>query len=524
MNCKVLITTSGTGARLRELTKNTNKALIRIGKKPAISYIIEAYPKDTNFVVTLGYKGEQVKDFLELVYPEKEFTFVLIDKYEGAGASLGYSMLQTKINLQEPFIYHACDTIIEGLLVPSLKENWVIGASVKNFDQYTSFHISEDNLVTGFSKKKEGRLGDLAHVGLVGVRDYERYWRTLERLYRENPNNSSLNDTITLSEMIKEGVCIRGITSKIWLDIGNQESLNEARAKISDRFDNLDKVDESLFFFDSFVIKFFSNSEKVTNRVRRGEILGNLVPKTLEIRTNFYKYEYVNGDKYSEVVTPRDLGRFITWAQKNLWKPETEIRQADFKEVCKCFYELKTKERIEKFLEKNNLEDKSAIINNVSIPPIRDILTKIDFDWLSDGLQTGFHGDFILENILKTKKGYILLDWRQDFGGLLRGGDMYYDLAKFYHNLVVNHDLVSKNKFTINTNKDRIICKIERKNNLLESEKEFEKIIRANNLDMKKIEVLRALIWLNMSPLHHHPFGIFLFYFGKYHLWQALKK
>ena len=43
---KVLITASGLGSRLGNLTKFTNKGLVRIGKKPALSYIIESYPDD----------------------------------------------------------------------------------------------------------------------------------------------------------------------------------------------------------------------------------------------------------------------------------------------------------------------------------------------------------------------------------------------------------------------------------------------------------------------------------------------
>jgi NDP-sugar pyrophosphorylase family protein len=38
---KVLITTSGLGSRLGSLTNYTNKSLIRVADKPAISYIID---------------------------------------------------------------------------------------------------------------------------------------------------------------------------------------------------------------------------------------------------------------------------------------------------------------------------------------------------------------------------------------------------------------------------------------------------------------------------------------------------
>ena len=65
---KVLITTSGLGSRLGDITKYTNKALVKIGDKAAISHIIDMYD-DASFVITLGHFGSQVRQFLELTYP-----------------------------------------------------------------------------------------------------------------------------------------------------------------------------------------------------------------------------------------------------------------------------------------------------------------------------------------------------------------------------------------------------------------------------------------------------------------------
>ena len=75
---KVLITASGLGSRLGNLTKFTNKGLVRIGKKPALSYIIESYPDDVEFVVTLGHYGNQVEQFLSLAYPDKKLSLIHI--------------------------------------------------------------------------------------------------------------------------------------------------------------------------------------------------------------------------------------------------------------------------------------------------------------------------------------------------------------------------------------------------------------------------------------------------------------
>ena len=126
---KVLITTSGIGSRLGKLTDFTNKSLVRIGDKPAISHIIEYYPKDTSFIITLGHFGSYVKEFLKLAYPNRDFTFIKVDNFEGEGSSLGHSILQAKSELQCPFIFHASDTILtDSDTIPNLEHNWCAGA------------------------------------------------------------------------------------------------------------------------------------------------------------------------------------------------------------------------------------------------------------------------------------------------------------------------------------------------------------------------------------------------------------
>ncbi len=87
-NYKVLLTTSGLGSRLGNLTKFTNKGLVRVGDKPIISHIIESYPIDVEFVVTLGHYGSHVHQYLTLAHPERKIQFVEIDNYMGEGSSL----------------------------------------------------------------------------------------------------------------------------------------------------------------------------------------------------------------------------------------------------------------------------------------------------------------------------------------------------------------------------------------------------------------------------------------------------
>ncbi len=520
---KVLITTAGVGQRLGRITQFTNKALVRVGKKPALAYIIESYAEDVPIVIVTGHFADQVKDFVALAYPErKNIEFVAVDKYEGEGSSLGYSILAAKDRLQCPFIYHAADTIVLHP-VPKPDKNWIGGHKGEgDTTQYTSWQIIDDATLT-FGEK--GALDfDYLHIGLVGIKDYKKWWEILEDLYRADKNSETLNDCRVIVEMIRQKAPFDMVNFPVWYDVGNATSLHNAREKMPDKFDNLDKVDESIFLFDKFIIKFFANEKNITERVARGKLLAGLVPPIEGEAKNFYRYKFIPGSLYSRVATPQGFRKFLPWLKANLWKKTHEVDDAEFKKVCRDFYEAKTKDRVAKFLENNSISDEEHVINGEHVPSIKEMLQMVDFDHLANAEQYQFHGDLVLENILKTAEGYCLVDWRQNFGGLLRAGDIYYDLAKLNHNLTVNHDLVLSDAFTIKIAGNAIICDIMRKDGLVRCQEVLKDFIREEGLDERKVELLTPIIWLNMAPLHHHPFNLFLYYFGKLNLWRAIQK
>ena len=501
-NYKVIITTSGIGSRLGELTNYTNKSLIRIGKKPAISYIVEKYSNEIEIVVTLGYFGSHVKQFLNMTYPEKKFTFVEIDKYSGEGSSLAYSLLQAKELLQCPFIFHASDTLVfEEIKSPSV--NWLGFTYKEDSSQYRTLELNSNLKIYD-----KGDLNSNAiYIGLAGINDYELFWSYLEEEYNKNPSDVSLSDCHSISKMIDNSW--RTFEFKTWQDIGNVTSLKNARKHIQDKFEILDKNDESIFLFDDFVIKFFHDNNTCINRAKRGYKLSGLVPKILDSSDNFYKYEYCKGDLFSSVVNESNFEEFLDWSINNLWKEKNYSEK--FKDICYEFYFDKTVKRIGKFLKDNNLKDEETMINGILIPPVFEMIEKINKSDICNSMPYQFHGDYILDNIIKTTNGFKLIDWRQDFGGDLDNGDIYYDLAKLNHNLLFNHEIVNNGHFYVKKNGKEVICDILRSDNLTNCREILHNFINKSNFDLTKVKILTSLIWLNMSPLHDTKIGNFLF-------------
>ncbi len=516
----VLITTSGLGSRLGNLTQYTNKSLIVVGDKPVLAQIIDKYPLNTNFVITLGHFGEHIQEFLTLCYPEHNFVFVKVDPFDGPGSSLGYSILCARKFLQQPFIYHASDTLVLNSEIPEPKVNWVAGFKGNDATNYASFD-TKGNVLEKFHDKGMTEF-DYIHIGLIGINSYNQFWQELEKLISDNANHTELNDVSVINELLKKKLEFKVNIVSDWIDIGNANSLVLAKRKLGVISNVLEKPQESVSFLNQSVVKFFSDPNIVSGRVKRIEFLGETIPKLRIYGKNFYTYEYFPGELMADSTNPDLITSLLEWAKISLWsiKPTKPIDNID--SIVDFFYRAKSISRLNEFIESRSMRDETITINKKSIPPASELIVEANL-LLKQNIEIGrFHGDFILDNILVSNSGFKLIDWRQDFGGNFEFGDIYYDLAKLNHSLHINHGLVQNGNFFVSADNSEVQCGILRKDVHVEMEGNLQKFANKENLSWAKIQTLTALIWLNMATLHHHPFDKFLFYYGRYNLWRAL--
>lgn len=512
---KVIITTSGLGSRLGNQTKFTNKSLVRVGDKPSISHIIESYPEGTKFVVTLGHYGDHVRQFLTLTYPEKEIEYVDVDLYKGPGSSLGYSLLKCETSIDGPFVFHASDTILETNVLSENFENFVVGVKRKENSNYRTISHNKHNVLR---INEKGEIGyEYAYVGVCKVSNNEHFFNNLKKFVTDGRFGAELSDVHVINSMITDGENFQFVETGTWFDIGNTGELEKTRKIFKSSANVLDKANESIYFLGDEVVKFFHDKTTNSNRVRRAKMLEGFVPQITGHSDNFYKYKKVHGETLSHNINPRNFRELLNWANNELWK---EIETDGFNDKCKRFYKDKTLARINQYLD--GTQDKEEVINGEVVPPIEELIGLVDFDWLSDGTPSRFHGDFILENIINDGGKFTLIDWRQDFEGDIEVGDIYYDLAKLNHNLIVNHDIVNKNWFTTQYANDADKCEIFVSSTMINCREIYHKFLSEEGFDTKKIKVLTAIIWLNMAPLHEHPFNEFLFQFGKYNLFKEI--
>jgi choline kinase len=93
---KSLILAAGVSARLRPLTDNTPKCLLKIGGKTILERTVDnllAYNLDDIIIVT-GYLEDQIKSFVKRYYPKLNVTYIFNEQYDTTNNI--YSLWMTK--------------------------------------------------------------------------------------------------------------------------------------------------------------------------------------------------------------------------------------------------------------------------------------------------------------------------------------------------------------------------------------------------------------------------------------------
>lgn len=521
---KVLIASAGLGNRLEGITKNINKALVSINFKPAISHIIEKFPEDTEFVIPVGYKKELVTDFCNIAYPSRNFNFVDIDNYEGQGSGLGYSILECKSQLQCPFIFSSNDTIVTED-IPKPEFNW-IGYSKKSDPKiYRSIEIIDNKVSNLFGKGAETEA--YAYIGLSGIYDFQKFWSEMENGTEDG--SIEIGESFGLRALLSENIRPIEFT---WFDTGNLKKLQETREAFARNTDQdehitLEKEEEAIFFVNQKVIKFCVDDDFIANRVTRASKLYPFTPKVDDVKKNFYSYSWINGSVMSKSTDHSAFVEFLDWI-KDLWVEQklTKEQKVHFDNAALNFYKDKTYQRIQEYFKVSESYDTEESINGIQIPKITDLLDSIEWDDILPKKSTNFHGDLHFENILFNKhdNGYEfkLLDWRQDFGGNTEFGDIYYDLAKLNHGLIISHRNIHQELYKVTKQLSNVEFDFKLNYRNIEYQKIFYEWLKKESLNTEKVDIMTSLIFLNIAPLHHFPYNQLLYYLGKSSLFKFL--
>ena len=140
---KIVILCGGLGSRLGELTKKIPKPMVKIGKKPILSHIMETYQKYgyKKFIIAAGYKKEIIEDYYK---DTKEFDIQIVDTGEDTMTGGRLLRLEKFIEKEENFFMTYGD-----------------GLSSINLNDLLNFHLKHKKIATVTAVHPPVRFGEL---------------------------------------------------------------------------------------------------------------------------------------------------------------------------------------------------------------------------------------------------------------------------------------------------------------------------------------------------------------------------
>ena len=494
----VILPTAGFGTRMGDYTRNLNKGLLPYKEKPVISHIIDQFPLDTHFIIPVGYLADQIKDFCNVAYSNKNITFVDVD-YKSKSAGTGYTLLQCKNYITSPFWYIPCDTFFDQPIItdtPNYDCYYVKDIPQKDSWLYTMFNTT-NNIIQEIKFKQHVPAGWKAFTGLMYIKEWKNFFKNLNKL-----NN---NEFI---ELIQPGSKFKELDS--WIDFGNPISYKTAVSK-SQKF-NFSKDNEITYICNNRVVKWWLDKTIPEKKMQKTQINPEVFPNNCVVSGNFMAYDFFSGETLYKFNNPAIFKILLTWLENKVWnRSNYELDQAALE-----FYKDKTLSRVKLFLDKHPKLQNVTHINGLKVKPYSEYLKNIDWNNLAINNLSGFiHGDLQFDNIIINSTGeFCLIDWRHEFANVVDYGDIYYDLSKMAAGFIINYASIKQHNFDIEIQGTEVTLSVPNIDNIDIYQTILKEFIISKGWDYKKVQQLIPIIFWNMSPLHTAPFDTFLWYLG----------
>ena len=121
LKIKAIILAAGVGSRIRPLTDNCPKSLLKINGKTILEMMLSHIQACgiNEVVFVLGYLQNQIKDYVKTQFPDLIVQFITNEKYEVTNT--GYSLMLTKDFVQDStFIKFDADVVFDINILTSL--------------------------------------------------------------------------------------------------------------------------------------------------------------------------------------------------------------------------------------------------------------------------------------------------------------------------------------------------------------------------------------------------------------------
>jgi NDP-sugar pyrophosphorylase family protein len=162
---QVVILSAGKGTRMKKLSRDTNKNMLKVKGKPILEYKIDALPKKiTEVVFIVGYHCEHIMKHFRRYFKGRKITYVFQHNLNGTGGAvhLAKSILKDKfLVMMGDDLYHKKD--LENIIQHDLA---ILGYQVDDPSLFGVIKTDEKGRMTDVIEKPKNSRHKLANTGV----------------------------------------------------------------------------------------------------------------------------------------------------------------------------------------------------------------------------------------------------------------------------------------------------------------------------------------------------------------------
>ena len=244
---QAIILAAGMGKRLKELTKNNTKCMIKVHNQTLIERMLKQLEALSlkRIIIVIGYKGEKVRELIGDKINNTPVLYVENNVYDKTNNI--YSLYLAKNYLvEDETILLESDLIFENSILSKLINhpypNLAVVAKYQSWMDGTVVRLDEDNNILNFISKKAFQFCQKeSYYKTVNIYKFSKEFSTnkyipfLEAYCKALGNNEYYEQVLKVISLLdRPDLKALTITTEKWYEIDDQQDLNNAEALFSE--------------------------------------------------------------------------------------------------------------------------------------------------------------------------------------------------------------------------------------------------------------------------------------------------
>ena len=493
-----------------------------INQKTAFDYLYEQYKSFSKIDIICYERAEKVQRRLNK-YIKDGVRIKVLDSLGDLGHT-GYFALD---DVSEPVIINFADTIVMDDCAALAGTDAFFCHEDYMSETWTYFDEDNGKITNVYDKKWiDSDQKKKLFVGVFSIADSVYFKKCLEEAFAQK--EIGMNTFYYALQLYSAKHPMKAILTDNWFDIGHQDKYYNSKLEVRAREFNHISIDKNRGILrtssddkDKFIreikwyLKLPGDIEYVSPRI---------FDYSASYEDPYISMEYYSYHTLHELFLYGDLERqqwidifsrvrFVCEDFKRYTVSDEKIpaslEEMYLTKTLQRFDKLKSDARFVGFFERNITVNGKAYL---SLNQIIERLKKMIPETLYDVERfTIIHGDLCFSNIMVDSNFSFIkvIDPRGKFGSFDIYGDPRYELAKLFHSVDGKYDYIIKDLFDVRYDAQRTSIEYsitERKSDFDVFGVFLEAFREEIGSDLKKIELIEALLFLSMIPLHNESF------------------